>query len=88
MTRFIQAITLVGIGVLVLRKLAPTAVFKLQLPAAHSLSTALPREMVGGIIAGVLFVAGLFVILSKNYPPETEKWAYGAVGTGAGFWLA
>ena len=31
--------------------------------------------------------AALYMILSKHYTGESEKWAFGAVGTVVGFWL-
>jgi hypothetical protein len=39
------------------------------------------------VITGVLLVAALFVILIKKYPAQAKYWAYGALGTGVGFWL-
>lgn len=38
-------------------------------------------------VSCVVLFAALFVILSKNYPPTTEHWAYAAIGTIMGFWL-
>ena len=40
------------------------------------------------VVSLVVLAASLFVILSKKYPPESDRWAYGAVGTIVGFWLA
>jgi MFS family permease len=40
-----------------------------------------------GITLAVL-PAGLYVILSKRYPPADRKWAYGAIGLIMAFWLA
>ncbi len=31
--------------------------------------------------------AALYVILSKGYGDAEQKWAFGAVGTGLGYWL-
>jgi hypothetical protein len=46
-----------------------------------------PREIVQYVVTAVLLAAGLFVILSKRYPPKDKHWAYGVVGTVVGFWL-
>lgn len=38
-------------------------------------------------ISIAVFFASLFVILSQRYKGETEKWAYGSLGTILGIWL-
>ena len=38
-------------------------------------------------LSAVLLVAGLYVILSKDYGTTEKQWAYGSVGTVVGFWL-
>jgi hypothetical protein len=35
----------------------------------------------------LLMVAGLYVLLFGQYPPDTQKWAYGAIGTAVGMWV-
>lgn len=55
-------------------------------------SATLSRDELGNLIArlvvsGVLLIAALYVILTKKYKPEDKNWAYGALGTIAGFWL-
>jgi hypothetical protein len=39
------------------------------------------------VISIALLGASLWVILSKNYEADTEKWAFGCVGTIVGYWL-
>ena len=39
------------------------------------------------VLSTVLLVAALYVILTRKYKPEDKNWAYGALGTIAGFWL-
>jgi hypothetical protein len=39
------------------------------------------------VVSLAFLLAGLFVILSKRYQPSERHWAYGAVGTIAGYWL-
>jgi hypothetical protein len=39
------------------------------------------------IVSALMLTAGLFVILSGNYPDATTKWAYGMVGLVVGYWL-
>jgi len=35
----------------------------------------------------VVLLSGLYIILSKNYEPAEQKWAFGIVGTIVGYWL-
>ena len=39
------------------------------------------------IISGLVLLAALYIILAEKNSPESEKWAFGAVGTIIGFWL-
>jgi hypothetical protein len=39
------------------------------------------------MITGVLLVAALLVILTKQYPAQDKHWTYGAFSTVVGFWL-
>jgi hypothetical protein len=45
------------------------------------------RRLVSPIISLLVTVAALFIILSKKYAAESEKWAFGSLGTILGFWL-
>ena len=38
-------------------------------------------------ISLIVLAAALFVILSKKYESDTQKWAFGIVGTVVGYWL-
>jgi len=40
----------------------------------------------GGVSIAVLG-AGLYIILSSQYPDSTSKWAYGVIGVVLGYWL-
>ena len=35
----------------------------------------------------IVSAAALYVILSKKYDADVQKWAYGAIGTVMGYWL-
>ena len=39
------------------------------------------------LITIVVLAAALYVILSRSYSGESEKWAFGVVGLVLGFWL-
>lgn len=39
------------------------------------------------LVTLALLVGGLWVLLRNSYPDGTIKWAMGAVGLGAGYWL-
>jgi len=45
------------------------------------------RQLVAPLISLLVSVASLVVILSRKYKSESEKWAYGTLGTVLGFWL-
>lgn len=45
------------------------------------------RQLVAPIISLLVSIASLVVILSRKYKNESEKWAYGTLGTVLGFWL-
>ena len=45
------------------------------------------REIMQIVISVVILGASLYIILSKKYPADVQKWAYGAIGTVIGFWL-
>ena len=40
------------------------------------------------IISLAVLGVAIFIILSTGYDSETDKWAYGIVGTIMGYWLA
>jgi|GEM_PF-2654484 hypothetical protein len=39
-------------------------------------------------ISLVVLAAGLYVVLSKKYSDEVQRWAFGAIGMVVGYWLA
>ncbi|MBM3135414.1 MAG: hypothetical protein FJZ89_09085 [Chloroflexi bacterium] len=39
-------------------------------------------------ISIVVLGAGLYVILSKQYSDDVQRWAFGAIGMVVGYWLA
>jgi hypothetical protein len=39
------------------------------------------------IVSLVVLFSALYVVLSGRYAGDSEKWAFGAVGTIVGFWL-
>lgn len=45
------------------------------------------RGLVAPLISILVSLASIVVILSKKYKAESEKWAYGSLGTILGFWL-
>jgi hypothetical protein len=45
------------------------------------------RGLVAPIVSLLVSAASLFIILSKKYKAESEKWAFGSLGTILGFWL-
>lgn len=47
----------------------------------------LDKETLRGLISLLITIASLFIILSKTYKDESEKWAFGAIGTVMGYWF-
>ena len=47
----------------------------------------LSQKMMKPIVSIILLIASLFIILSKSYNADQEKWAFGSLGTILGFWL-
>jgi Fe2+ transport system protein B len=45
------------------------------------------RGIVSPVVSMLVSLASIFIILSKKYKAESEKWAYGSLGTILGFWL-
>jgi len=45
------------------------------------------KQLVSPILSVLIALGSLFVILSKHYDAETQKWAFGSLGTILGFWL-
>jgi len=39
------------------------------------------------VVTVALLAAGLYIILSNSYDPDSKKWAFGTVGMLAGYWL-
>jgi len=46
-----------------------------------------PAGIMQILISIGLLVAALYVILSKKYDGDVQKWAFGVVGTIVGYWL-
>ena len=38
-------------------------------------------------VSGAVLATALYVVLSADYGPDTDKWAFGAIGVILGFWL-
>ncbi len=47
----------------------------------------LDKESLRGLLSLLITIASLFIILSKSYHAESEKWAFGAIGTVMGYWF-
>jgi len=60
--------------------------FARPLPAAPFPRPLAEFAMRAGLTVAVL-AAGLYIILSRQFSAESEKWAYGAIGALLGFWL-
>ena len=70
-----------------LNALSATAVITQATQATLKDLTQNARQLVAPIISLIVSLASLFIILSKKYKAESEKWAFGTLGTILGFWL-
>jgi hypothetical protein len=51
-------------------------------------SSGVDGKFVSSIVVSIaVLAAGLYIILSKGYEADSQKWAFGAVGTILGYWL-
>jgi len=50
-------------------------------------STTDARTIMMIAVSVLVLCSSLFIILSKGYDLESQKWAFGVVGTIVGFWL-
>ena len=81
----VVAIVVVTVGSLV--------AYRLLAPRPAAIKTAVDRGAVSVktimmVIVSILVLgSSLYVILSKQYEAESQKWAFGVVGTILGFWL-
>jgi len=53
--------------------------------AARALAAAAPAMQI--LLSLTLVSAGLFMILSGHYDPNSQHWAFATIGTVVGFWL-
>ena len=49
--------------------------------------SAASNETVSIVITFIVLAAALYIILSKKYPDDTQKWAFGIIGLIIGYWL-
>jgi hypothetical protein len=70
----------VGVGALVLLRSRPRRATAVRGSVSPRLGTQIA-------ISAVVLGAGLWVILSRHYTPDSERWAAGAIGTVMGYWL-
>ena len=46
-----------------------------------------PRTIMMVVVSIVVLASSLYIILSRKYEDDAEKFAYGAIGTIMGYWL-
>lgn len=39
------------------------------------------------VVSLIVLISALYIILSKKYESDTQKWAYAIIGVVVGFWL-
>ena len=77
------AISLIGTLILILWRVLATALPSGPL-APISPSLVLATQVT---ITMLVLLSSLYVVLSQEYEPETEKWAFGTIGLLIGYWL-
>ena len=56
-------------------------------PPLPVLKIQVARSLVSALVTLSVFVACLYIILSQNYDSDTQKWAFGTLGTILGYVL-
>jgi hypothetical protein len=86
--------TIVGLGVIaVIRGGARTQGRRAEAPSglragrSRGRTETLVNTLMPALVSLALLGGALYVILSKRYSNETSKWAFGTVGTVAGYWF-
>jgi hypothetical protein len=74
------------IGILILIGFSVFTIFN-PLSAPPSAGISITNKTMPIIVSIIVLLAGLYVILSKKYPDDTQKWAFGVVGLIIGYWL-
>lgn len=81
----------VGILLLALWRFIPDAVFEFLSRRRGRVVTVAAddhtRRNMAVVISIAILLAALYIVLSGKYPGESEKWAFGAIGTLFGYWL-
>lgn len=75
------------IGVLVLVVWRVVAFLSPALPPPLAPATAPVVIAMRMVITAVVLVSALYVVLSKRYETDTEKWAFGIIGLLIGYWM-
>lgn len=81
------AITLTGILVLIVWRLAltlPDLPSRFPPFAPDAPPVVLATQIV---ITMIVLISSLYVVLSRRYPSDTEKWAFGTIGLLIGYWM-
>lgn len=79
------AISLIGLLILIVWRislLGATSGFPPLVPGAPP--TVLATQIA---ITMIVLISTLYVVLSRRYPPDTEKWAFGTIGLLIGYWM-
>lgn len=78
-------ITLAGILVLIVWRLTLLGVR----PGFPPFAPGAPPTVLATQIAitMIVLVASLYIILTRRYPTDTEKWAFGTIGLLIGYWM-
>jgi len=60
------------------------------LPGAQSVAVGEDRGLIliRVVLSAIVLGAAPYTVLSKKYGSATERWAFGAIGTVLGYWLA
>jgi hypothetical protein len=45
------------------------------------------KAIMAVVVSLIILLSALYIILSKTFPPETDKWAFGVIGVLLGYWL-
>ena len=73
-------------GVVSVIGLLALIIISLVTPAGSGVTTS-AGEIVQIAVTFIVLASALYIILSKQYPDDTQKWAFGVIGLIIGYWL-
>jgi hypothetical protein len=86
-TVLVTAAALIAYRVLAARSATPATGEVRPLPDAPSVRAFNIKTTMMVLVSVAVLASSLYIVLSDQYDSESQKWAFGVIGTLLGFWL-